>query len=184
MKKLFALVAILFVSLTVLSAQSFNDSEKWNVYDDKNDRGSSTIAKSAKMVTIDGKELLAVTLTGTVTNKCPHGFAGVAVEGAPATMEALKTASGLTFMTNGDGKKYRVKVENSAIKDYDHYGFVFTAPKGAPVKIDVPFSKLTQEGWGAKKKFDTAKNVKLSFQTIGQPLATYELTVIDLKVTK
>lgn len=164
MKKLFALVAILFVSLTVLSAQSFNDSEKWGVYDDKNDRGSSTIAKSAKMVTIDGKELLAVTLKGTVTNKCPHGFAGVAVEGPPATMEALKTASSVSFMTNGDGKQYRIKVENSAIKDYDHYGFVFTAPKGAPVKIDVPFSKLTQEGWGAKKNLTRLKMLNCLFK--------------------
>jgi len=184
LKKSLLVFAVLFVSAGLLFAQSFNNSDKWSLFDDKGDNGSSTIAKKSEMVTIEGAEVLAVTLSGTVTSKCPYGYAGATADGEPATIAALKEATGITFYTNGDGKKYRVRVETSDVKDYNYYGFVFTAPEGKPVKVTVPFSKLTQESWGAKKKFNAANASKVSFQTIGQPISSFEFAIADLKPVK
>ena len=184
LKKSLLVLAAVFVSAGMLFAQSFSNSDKWSVYDDKGDGGSSTIAKKSEMVTVEGAEVLAVTLTGTVTKKCPYGYVGATADGDPATIAALKEATGITFYTKGDGKNYRVRVETSDIRDYDHFGFVFTAPEGKLVKVTVPFSKLTQEGWGAKKKFNAANASKVSFQTVGQPLERYAFTIADLKPVK
>lgn len=184
LKKSLLVVLAVVLSTGVLFAQSFSNSDKWSLFDDKGDGGSSTIAKKSEMVTIEGAEVLAVTLSGTVTTKCPYGYAGATADGEPATIAALKEATGITFYTMGDGKKYRVRVETSDVKDYNYYGFVFTAPKGAPVKVTVPFSKLTQEEWGAKKKFIAANASKVSFQTIGQPISAFEFAIADLKPVK
>jgi len=183
-KKSFILVTVLLVSVAILFAQSFSNSEKWVTFNDKADGGSSTINKKAEMVTIDGKEVLAVTVNGTVTTAFQYGYAGITADGDAPTVAALKEATGITFYTKGDGKKYRVRVETSDVKDFNYHGFVFTAPKGKMVQVTVPFKKLTQETWGAQKKFNAANASKVSFQTMGQPLPSFELTIADLKPVK
>jgi hypothetical protein len=86
------------------------------------------------------------------------------------------------FKTVGDGKKYKVRVETSDVKDYDFYCFVFTAPVGTETEVVVPFEKLAQEGWGAQKKFNAANASKVGFHTVGQPHDSIDVTIIDLKV--
>ncbi len=44
-KKSFILVTVLLVSVAILFAQSFSNSEKWVTFNDKADGGSSTINK-------------------------------------------------------------------------------------------------------------------------------------------
>lgn len=183
-KKALIIVSVLLVSTAMLFAQSFNNSEKWVTFNDKADGGTSTINKNAEMTTIEGKEVLAVTMTGEVTTKFQYGYAGITADGDPAAVAALKEATGITFYTKGDGKKYRVRVETSDVKDFNYHGFVFTAPKGKMVKVTVPFKKLSQETWGATKKFNAANASKVSFQTMGQPISSFEFTIADLKPVK
>lgn len=183
-KKSFILLTVLLVSAAMLFAQSFSNSEKWVTFNDKADGGSSTVNKKSEMVSIDGKEVLAVTVTGEVTTKFQYGYVGITADGDPATVAALKEATGITFYTKGDGKKYRVRVETSDIKDFSYHGFVFTAPKGKMVQVTVPFKKLSQETWGATKKFNAANASKVSFQTMGQPISSFEFTIADLKPYK
>ncbi len=180
-RALFALIAFVACA-SALSAQEFKASDKWNAFDDKGNGGSSVINKASEFVKIDGREVLSVTIKGNVTTKYQYGFCGVSADADPATLKAIREGSGIKFLASGDGKKYRVKVETSDITDFNMFGKEFTAPKGKPVEIVVPFKALTQEPWGIKKKFDPAKIVKVSFQTIGQPIASYELTIVDLKV--
>jgi len=184
LKKSIVLLTVLLVSAGMLFAQSFSNSDKWSLFDDKGDNGSSKISRKSEIVNIDGNDVLSVTLTGTVTTKFQYGYAGATADGDPAVIEALKSASAITFKTKGDGKTYRVRVETSNVTDYDYFGFVFTAPKGKAVEVTVPYSKLKQEGWGAPKKFDAANAKKVSFQTVGQPIESFEFTIIDLKPVK
>ncbi len=182
-RAILALVALVAVAAFAV-AQEFKASDKWNAYDDKANGGSSVINKTSEFVKIDGREVLSVTMKGNVTTKYQYGFCGLSADADPATLKAIREGKGIKFLAAGDGKKYRVKVETSDITDYNMFGKEFTAPKGKPVEVVVPFTSLTQEPWGIKKKFDPAKIVKVSFQTIGQPIASYELTVIDLKVVQ
>jgi len=175
-KKSLLTFAVVLASAGILFAQSFNNSDKWSLFNDKADGGSSTIAKESEMVTIEGNEVLAVTLNGKVTTSFQYGYAGA--------ITALKEATGISFYTKGDGKKYRVRVETSDVKDYNYHGYVFTAPKGKMVKVTVPFKKLSQESWGAKKSFKSENASKVSFQTIGQPISSFEFTIADLKPVK
>ena len=181
-RKLIASV-VLMMALTAAGvfAQGFTNPDKWFTYDDKADRGNSKVSKASAFEQIDGRDVLSVTMTGEVTKKCAYGFIGIGVTPEPAELKALQGASGIAFKAAGDGRKYRVKVETSDIKDYDVYGFVFEAPKGAPVEISVPYAKMTQEGWGAKKKFKKENITKIQFQTIGQPIPTVELKIVDIR---
>ncbi len=182
-RSILAATLILAVS-SLVSAQSFNDPNKWFTYDDKANSGNSTVSKASSMETVDGKEALAIAVTGTVTTKYQYGFIGLGADPSPETLEYLKTAKGIRFRTVGDGKKYRVKIGTSVITDYDDYGFIFTAPAGKTETITVPYTALTQEGWGAKKKFDPTKITKIQFQTVGQPIPTVSFKVIALEAYK
>ena len=182
-KRYFLAIAAFLACASWVSAQEFKSSDKWSPYDDKANGGSSVITKTSEYVKSGDRDVLSVTIKGNVTNKYQYGFCGLSADPDPATLKAIREGSGITFLAAGDGKKYRVKVETSDITDYNMFGKEFTAPKGKPVEIVVPFKSLTQEPWGIKKKFDPSKIVKVSFQTIGQPIPSYELTVTDLKVT-
>ncbi len=183
MNRKLAVTALLMTALTAASifAQGFINPDKWFTYDDKNDRGTSKVSKASAFEQIDGRDVLSVTMTGEVTKKCAYGFIGIGVTPEPAELKALQGATGIKFKASGDGKKYRVKVETSDIRDYDVFGFIFEAPKGEPVELVIPYSKMTQEGWGAKKKFKRENITKIQFQTVGQPHATVELKVIDIQ---
>ena len=162
-------------------AQTFTDPGKWNAYNDTSNGGNSTIKLASATESFGGKDYLVFSATGAVTTKYQYGFIGIAVTPDASTLQILKTGKGITFKTKGDGKKYRVKIETSDITDFDMYGYVFVAPTDNAKEITVKFSDLTQEGWGAKKKFNPANIVKISFQTIGQPIPSYSIKLFDLK---
>lgn len=183
MTKRAVLALVAFVACAcIASAQEFKASEMWNAYNDKADGGSSVIEKTSEIVKIGDRDVLSVTVKGSVTTQFQYGFCGLAASADPATLKALREGSGISFQTKGDGGKYRIRVETSDITDFNMFGKEFTAPKGKPVEIVIPFKSVAQEPWGIKKKFDPSKITKISFHTIGQPIPSYELTVIDLKV--
>ncbi len=181
-KHAFLAIVAFLVCASWVAAQEFKASDKWNSFDDKANGGSSVVTKTSEFVKIGDRDVLSVTIKGNVTTKYQYGFCGLSADADPATLKAIREGSGIKFLAAGDGKKYRVKVETSDITDFNMFGKEFTAAKGKPVEIVVPFKSLTQEPWGIKKKFDPAKIVKVSFQTIGQPISSYELTITDLKV--
>lgn len=181
MKKFAAILTTVFLVSGSLVAQTFNDVSQWKAFDDAAKGGTSKITKTESMETINGKEALAITITGAVTTKYQYGFIGVAADPSPETLTFMKTAKGITFKTVGDGRQYRVKIETSDIADFDMYGKTFTAPKDKAGTVTVPYSALAQEGWGAKKKFDPAKITKISFQTVGQPISSVSFTIIGLE---
>ena len=181
MKKFAAILTTVLLVSGSLIAQTFNDASQWKAFDDAAKGGTSKITKTESMETIDGKEALAITITGAVTTKYQYGFIGVAADPSPETLTFMKTAKGITFKTVGDGHQYRVKIETSDIADFDMYGKTFTAPKDKAGTVTVPYSALAQEGWGAKKKFDPAKITKISFQTVGQPVSSVSVKIIGLE---
>lgn len=175
-------IAVLLLCAGLLFAQGFDKPDSWSTFADKADNGDSVVQKETAFEKRAGIDVLKVRLTGKVTTKFQYGYVGMTADGGSASAEALKKGKGITFKVTGDGKQYRVRVETTDVRDFDYYGFVFTAPQGKEVEVTVPYSSLKQEGWGAKKNFNPANASKVSFQTVGQPHASVDFTVIDLKV--
>jgi len=61
---------------------------------------------------------------------------------------------GVRFMARGDGKVYRLNVLLKSVRDHDEYGAEFVATRDWKV-FEIPFSKLTQLGFGRRVKWDS-----------------------------
>jgi hypothetical protein len=183
MKRSVFFIFALSMAASCIFAQTFK-AEMWSTYDDKGNGGSSIITLNAANETVEGTEALVATATGSVTTKYQYGFVGMIATPDKEILSGLVEGKGIRFKTSGDGLKYRVRVETSDITDFDYYGKEFTAPKGTPKEVVLKYSDLVQEPWGAQKKFDRSKIVKVSFQTVGQPIKAFSVKIIDLMVLK
>lgn len=165
----------------------------WYTYNDHGDGGTSTIypqpSPSPFYKTSDpgnganGSDGY-VRVTGTVTTVFAYGYAGLGTGLAPAPgVFDLSKYQGIVFYVKGDGKTYRFKIESPDITDSDQFGYNFTTT-GAWQKITLPFntSTFTQSGFGTPKNLlDSLVSAKgIQWQTIGQPLAAFELEVDDI----
>lgn len=183
MKKAVFVLALLAIALgSVLFAQALDKPDMWSTYDDQASQGgSSTIQITAAAESIDGAEYMVVTASGSVTKQYQYGFAGLIAQPDEAALAALKAAKGISFKMEGDGLSYRIRVETSDIADSDYHGYVVSTKKGKTIELRIPYSKMSQEPWGARKSFDPAKITKVSIQTIGQPIKAFSFKVFDLK---
>jgi len=178
---------ILVLALTLIAAsgfQAFAQTFTYGTADDKDKGGTSVIKLVTAKETIGGKEYDVNTVTGSVTTKFQYGFVVFLAVPDDQMMTVLKTATGIKFKTSGDGQKYQVRVETSDITDFDFYGKVFVAPKGNPVDMIIPYAKLSQLGWGAKKTFNPANIKQITVQTVGQPIAAISYKFFDLQPIK
>jgi hypothetical protein len=186
MKKTRFSIAVMALALSgALAAQGFGDPDRWSAFDDRESKsGSSECSLTVAKETIDGAEYAAVAAEGVVTTKYQYGFAGIIFDPDDATLESLKAGTGFSFKVVGDGLSYRVRVETSDIADADYYGKIVATRKGKTVEVGVPYSKMSQEPWGARKRFDPSKIAKISFQTIGQPIKAFSFKAFDFQILK
>jgi len=153
----------------------------WTVNGDEDNGGSSTITMT------EGKEkgMPAYSFRGNITNKYEYGFVNVKLNPDPATLEKLKTCTGLSFMIIGDGDAYAVKITTSDVKDYAYYEYRFDTVKGQPIKVVVPIEYLMQPSWGKAigAKVNTQLAQFIEFQTTrnGSPGA-FEFKLWDFKL--
>lgn len=178
------LFTVLFCAVTLACfADSAKQAFSWVTFDDKGNGGSSTITMADSTETAGGKTYAAKAFTGKVTTAYQYGFVGSIATPNAATLEIAKGATGITLKVVGDGKKYRVRVETSDIKDFCYYGKEFTATADI-TDLTIPFKSLTQETWGVKKSFNSAKVTQVSFQTVGQPISSFAFKIVDLAFYK
>jgi endo-1,4-beta-D-glucanase Y len=135
----------------------------------------------------------AARMTGTVTTTYMYGFIGLGTDLLnPQADVNVSCCSGIRFWVKGDGKQYRVKLGNVTQYPTDGsggnmYGYVFTSTTSWQ-QITVPFTSMTRDGmpspWGADKPTlaDVLTGVRsIQWQTIGQPIASVDLTVDQLE---
>lgn len=185
MKKLLSIIFAACLAMPIFALET----PKWMPLTDASDKGSSTANLTVADETIGGKTYKGVvTLKGKVTTDFQYGYAGMMMNNDPtdpvakAFVNALRTGKGVRIAISGDGKKYDLRVETSDRPDYCFHLISLQAPKGAVKVYEIPYSKLTQYSWGVQKKFDQNKITGLSFQTIGQPISSYELKVISVEL--
>jgi len=184
MKKtiLVMLIGVLFCAGAVF-AQGIPYVGDWEVFSDVNDGGDSTIT----MATSQRDGMTAYRFTGNVTTKYQYGFVGWMISPNPATLEALRTARGISFKVLGDGKRYTVKYRISNVRDHAHHEFHFDTVAGQVQTVEVQMRMFQQPAWGNSVGSLNAarmRNVQdISFQTHeGWRPGSYDITVWDVRI--
>lgn len=178
MKKFLSVLVAALFALPLFSVEI----PDWVAILDSGNGGDSTGVVTVADETIGGKAYKGVTtIKGKVTTKFQYGFAGMMISGDDLAA-ALKAGKGIKIKISGDGKKYDLRVETNDRPDYCFHLISLTAPKGKVAEYVIPYEKLKQYDWGAKKQFNKNNITAISFQTIGQPIASYELKVISVEI--
>jgi len=138
---------------------------EWMVYNDENDKGSSTSKLVSAEETINGKKVMVHHITGNVTTKFQYGFAGWGLNADEATTNLYKTAKKFTFWILGDGQRYTIKFKTTEVKDYAYFEYSFDTEKGTPLLIEVPIQFFMQPSWGAGVRLNKDHVIGIEWQT-------------------
>jgi len=114
----------------------------WFTYDDQEEGGTSHIVMTE--VEIDG--MLAFHLVGELTEVAQWGYAGFGLDPDEATFENLRNTEAISFMVRGDGQRYALEFQTSAVRDYGHFWVIFDAPAEA-TRVSIPMRNFMQPGW-------------------------------------
>ena len=150
----------------------------WVDYTDDNDGGDSTV--SMEETEVDG--VPALRFTGNVTTRFQYGFVGWALQPDEETLELLKNARAISFMTKGDGKRQTVKYRISSVRDHAHFEFHFVAEE-EPTRVEVPIRFFQQPSWGtpARMNQDNAEDISWQTHESWRP-GTFDVTIWDVRI--
>jgi len=128
----------------------------WYALGDEN----STTNVTRKYEAIDGKNVKAVTITGTYTQG-NENFTGVYGRPNNSTLEAVRRGTkSISFDVLGDGKHYAVSFPTVETLNGDHYLYVFPTEKDkvTTVNINIP-EDLSRQGWSGKEAEFVQENI-------------------------
>jgi len=74
------------------------------------------------------------------------------------TLKALTAANGITFMFRGDGRKYKVEVKTSDVKNYNYFQIIFDSKEYTEERIAISYSSLKQNDWGGGSEYVSVFN--------------------------
>ena len=169
--------AVIYVANGGLHDKFYVSSGYWFSFDDRSSGGSSSVGFQQQPMI---NALIPTTaywfanpptihLQGHVTGALSYSYVGVGYSIDPANGPVdLSSATGVGFWALGDGRRYRVKVESASVKDGDHFGFSFIAPTNWTI-VEIPFSAMSQEGWGVPATLDLKQVQTVSFVTTERP---------------
>ena len=156
---------------------------EWAAFTDDSNGGDSTI----ELVEIEKDGMTAYRLTGIVTEEFVYGYTGWEIDPDVDTLEALKTAKGISFKVLGDGQDYIIKYRISDVQDHAHHEYRFETKAGEELTIEVPINFFHQPAWGADIGALGQRNMQnvtsISWQTheSWRP-GPYDITLWDVKV--
>jgi len=185
----FLIILVFCVSYLLFAAENNFISGYWYYYNDKSNNGSSKIVIDNEQTLtfkfikekIGGKNKDVALLAGEVTIDYVYGFIGMGIKLSESGKNLMKKAKGIKFKIIGDGKVYRCKLDTTNVKDFDCFGYNFKSTPNVSV-IEIPFSKMKQEGWGETVGFNKSLIWQIQFQTVGQPHKSVFLKVFDLEI--
>jgi len=155
---------------------------EWMVFNDENDKGSSTAKLVSAEETINGKKVMVHRVTGNVTTKFQYGFAGWGLNADEATTNLYKTAKSFSFWILGDGQKYTIKYKTNSVKDYAYFEYSFETEKGVPLLIEVPMQYFMQPSWGTPVRLNKAQVIGVEWQTHESWRKTPNSNPFDIKM--
>lgn len=161
----------------------------WFRYDDNPDGGASTL-------TFTGATGLSIAMNGEgyASSKSlevsyqfdqgslsfsPYVGFGVSLASAAAPLDATGY-TGVAYVYRGGA--HRLQVQTTEVTDYDFFGIDVPASPSWKA-VNLPFSMLRQEGWGASVSLDLTHVVELTFALRGSTGGSGTLAIDDLYLT-
>jgi len=179
--------ALFFYGCSGTKSESIPVIGEWAAFSDDGNGGNSTI----EMAEIEKDGLIAYRFTGLVTDDSydgyVYGYTGWEVTPDADTLEALKTAKGISFKVIGDGQDYLIKYRISNVTDHAHHEYRFETDPGQEVTVEIPINFFMQPSWGTEVGALSERNMQnvtaISWQTheSWRP-GTYDITIWDVKV--
>lgn len=151
----------------------------WNGADDN--KLGTTLSPATYAPAPGGKSGMANCIKGHLgTSKAPWPWASSTLK---TSSPDLSGYSGLSFWVKGDGKRHKLTLVRTAVKDYAHYYAEFETPK-AWTKVSLPFTAFAQPSqWG--NKVPAAWNDVEAFQFEGgTPDDDFDYCIDDLTLVK
>jgi TolB-like protein len=124
----------------------------YNTWKPNND-AKSTVRLNTGIERIDGRDRDVLTIAINVARSVPT-WAGARCEDA-ATINKMKTGTGIRFKVLGDGKSWELMIATSdTLADSAFHRATVATRNGRVVEIEIPYSKLRQPDWGKKVSFN------------------------------
>lgn len=170
----------------------------WFSFDDRQHGGSSEVTPTPglafQMSPEGAHSMYCARIVGKITTKYKWGYIGMGTDlKCPEAPVDLSPFKGIRFYVKGDGKMYRFMIHSQATKDFDDFGYNFTAPQSW-TQIKILFKDMTQQGWGKPARWEKSegeasisaaeKSLCLIWETLGQPHDRVELAVDNIAFIK
>jgi len=153
----------------------------WTASGDQANGGTSTAA------IIEGQEskMSAWTFKGNLTVGWEYCAAYAIVTPDAATLEKLKTSTGISFKVRGDGDRYKISMQTSDVKDGGYFEYYFETVKGADIIVVVPIGFFMKPSWtqAGPSKLNMNNVTSVGFET-GRPgtPGPFEIKIWDVKL--
>jgi len=154
---------------------------EWTATGDQNNGGKSTAA------IIEGQEskMPAWTFKGNLIVGWQYCAAYATVTPDAATLEKLKTSTGISFKVLGDGDRYKIKMRSSDVTDGGDFEYFFDTVKGFAITVVVPNEFFLKPSWSnaGPNKLNMNNAVDVQFET-GRPgtAGPFEIKIWDVKL--
>ena len=177
MKKVLLVLLMTGLIIAGVAAQSWEaNTDIWNA-------GDSTANVTVANKTVAGRAYPNVTtVKGTVTTKYQYGYAGIEMRGAIGN--ELKAGRAVKISVTGDGKVYDLRLLTTDRPDYCFHMFPLQTTPGKVTTYEIPYTNFKQYTWGKPVALNKNNIEGLGIQTVGQPIPSYEFSVISVEVIK
>jgi hypothetical protein len=156
----------------------------WFSFDDQPSGGTSTIAPANSTSAFNASRLNnggVIKLEATLGIGFDFPYAGIGFNwNADGTPVDISEHQGLciSFASNNP---VRVKMIQDTPDAYDTYGYRIEPPSGVRViTINIPFSSMSQEGWGTPYTADYSKQIGVQFQVMGVAPLSYDFEIHNI----
>ena len=153
----------------------------WTAIGDQANGGSSTVAIT------EGQEnrMPAWTIKGNLVVGWEYCAAYMTATPDPATLEKLKTSTGIAFKVLGDGDRYKIKMVTSDVKDGGYFEYYFETVKDAAITIVVPTGFFLKPSWtqAGPNRLNMSMVTDVGFET-GRPgtAGPFEIKIWDIRL--
>jgi len=153
----------------------------WAGAGDQPNGGNSTVAIT------EGQQdkMPAWTIKGTLGDGWEYCAAYITATPDAATLEKLKTSTGIAFKILGDGDRYKIKMITSDVKDGGYFEYFFETVKGAAITIVVPTGFFLKPSWtqSGPSKLNMNNVTDVGFET-GRPgtPGPFEIKIWDVRL--
>jgi len=153
----------------------------WTGEGDQNNGGNSTATVTEGLQ----DKMPAWTIKGNLGSGWEYCAAYITATPDAATLEKLKTSTGIAFKILGDGDRWKIRMLTSDVQDGGYFEYFFDTVKGAAITIVVPTGFFLKPSWtqAGPSKLNMNNVTAVGFET-GRPgtPGPFEIKIWDVRL--